>query len=63
MTIDISLGQLLTSALLSMIAWISKGTRSEISNLRADIKEERDARGAIESRIAAMEARCKERHE
>jgi hypothetical protein len=63
MNVDISLGQLLTSCLLGMIAWISKGTRSEITNLRADIKEERNARGVIEARISAMEARCKERHE
>ncbi|BCS53297.1 hypothetical protein [Geobacter sp. SVR] len=54
--------QLIGSAISGLVAWSVNGMRSDIKGLRSDLKEERDARGEIEERLAAVEARCEERH-
>lgn len=39
-----------------------KGMKDEVTGLREDMKEERDARGSLESELAAHIAVCNERH-
>ena len=39
-----------------------RGMKQEITGLREDMKEERDARGSLESELAAHIAVCNERH-
>lgn len=43
-------------------AYFIKGMKTEITGLRDDLKEERDARGSLESELAAHIAVCNERH-
>lgn len=46
----------------SLGAYFLWSIKKELTGLRSDIKEERDARGLIEQRLAAVEARCQAQH-
>lgn len=45
-----------------LAAYFLWSIKRELTGLRTDIKQERDARGIIESKIASIETRCEERH-
>lgn len=54
--------QIITSVLLASVSVNTWFVKRELTGLRQDSKDERDKRGVIENEIAAMKARCDERH-
>jgi len=57
-----SMFQLLGTVASGLAAYLMKATKDEISSLRGDLRDERDARGNIETKLAAHVAMCAERH-
>lgn len=62
MNVTIDFGQVIISIVGFLMVYLLNGVRSDIRGLRNDITVERNARGTLESEVAAMKALCAERH-
>lgn len=59
---DLDIGQLIMYALMGSVSLNTYFMKQELSGLRKENKEERDARNALELKVENIDARCRERH-
>lgn len=62
MGLEFSLGQFVIALLMGSVALNTYFVKRELSGLRADTKEEREARNSLALQLGELKARCEERH-